>query len=196
MDPVVFLRERSNQFDILLKTQKDDVMPQGCTNRQMATNLYREYRSLVYWTAYPLLKNAQDAEDLTQDIFLGLLRNNQFNPERGSIVHFLRTMTRCRAIDRLRTKGVKQRAHERLGTILLEPTASPLDRAVTAERAEQVHRAMPRLSAHQRLVLELAYFRGLSQTQIAGYLNTPLGTVKSRVRNAQRVLRFHLSACR
>jgi RNA polymerase sigma-70 factor, ECF subfamily len=170
-------------------------MPQGCSDRQMATNLYREYRSLVYWTAYPLLKNAQDAEDLTQDIFLGLLRHNQFNPERGSIVHFLRTMTRCRAIDRLRTKGVKQRAYERLGTIFSEATASPLDRAATTERAEQVHQALPQLSAHQRLVLELAYFSGLSQTQIAEHLKTPLGTVKSRVRNAQRVLRFHLAAC-
>jgi RNA polymerase sigma-70 factor, ECF subfamily len=171
-------------------------MPKRCADRQMATNLYREYRSLVYWTAYPLLKNAQDAEDLTQDIFLALVRNNQFNPERGSIVHFLRTMTRCRAIDRLRTKGVKQRAYERLGTILSEPTASPLDRAVTTEQAEQVHQVLPYLSAHQRLVLELAFFRGLSQTQIADHLKTPLGTVKSRVRNAQRVLRFHLSARR
>jgi RNA polymerase sigma-70 factor, ECF subfamily len=171
-------------------------MPQRCTDRQMATNLYREYRSLVYWTAYPLLKNAQDAEDLTQDIFLGLLRNNQFDPERGSMMHFLRTMTRCRAIDRLRTRGVKQRAYERLGAILLEPTASPLDRAVTTEQAEQVHQAMPRLSAHQRLVLELAFFNGLSQTQIADHLKTPLGTIKSRVRNAQRVLRFHLATCR
>jgi RNA polymerase sigma-70 factor, ECF subfamily len=170
-------------------------MPQENTHRQTATNLYRKYRSLVYWVANSLLKNTQDAEDLTQDVFLGLLRNNTFNPERGSMAHFLHTLTRCRAIDRLRTKEVKQRAQVRLGAIRPAAIASPIENAITLERAEEVSRALPRLSVKQRHVLELAYFRGLSQTQIAEQLNIPLGTVKSRVRNAQGMLRFHLIAC-
>lgn len=170
-------------------------MPYESTNGQVAKKFYQKYRSLVYWTAFRLLKNAQDAEDLTQDIFLGLLRNNSYNPERGSIARFLHTLTHSRAIDRLRSKGVKQRAQLRLSAIRPAAAVSPIENAITLERAEAVSRALPHLSVKQRHVLELAYFAGLSQTQIARRLNLPLGTVKSRVHKAQGMLRFHLIAC-
>jgi RNA polymerase sigma-70 factor, ECF subfamily len=175
--------------------KESDIVSQKNTHRQTATNLYKKYRSMVFWVANSLLKNAQDAEDLTQDIFLGLLRNNTFNPERGSIAHFLHTLTRCRAIDRLRTKEVKRRAQVRLGAIHPAAIASPLENAITLERAEELSRALPHLPVKQRHVLELAYYGGLSQTQIAVQLNLPLGTVKSRIYNAQGVLRVHLAIC-
>ncbi len=174
--------------------EKIDLASGGEAASEIATHFYKEYRSLVYWTAYPLLKNVQDAEDLTQDIFLGLLRNNKFNPERGSIVNFLRTMTRCRAIDRLRAKGVRRRAQERLGPMVYhEATEVPLDLAAMAEQGEQVHRALLHLPNRLRIILELGYFGGLSQSQIAGHLKKPLGTIKSRVRKAKRELRILLS---
>jgi RNA polymerase sigma-70 factor, ECF subfamily len=171
-------------------------MHQESTNDRIAKKLYQQYRSLVYWDALRLLKNVQDAEDLTQDIFLGLLRNNSFNPERGSMARFLHTLTRSRAIDRLRSKGVKQRALLRLSAIRPATSVSPIENAITLERAEAVSRSLPYLSIKQRHVLELAYFAGLSQTQIAQQLNVPIGTVKSRVHNAQGLLRVYLEVWR
>lgn len=146
--------------------------------------LYDRYAGLVYGLALTILTNAQEAEDLTQEIFLALCRNNNYNPGRGSFGSFLITVTRSRAIDKLRSRGRRLKFVERWGqTIMPEaPSSTPLEWASLSECSQYVQEALAQLPDNQRRVLEMSYYKGLSQTEIARELNTPLGTVKSWAR--------------
>ncbi|WP_051382741.1 sigma-70 family RNA polymerase sigma factor [Gloeobacter kilaueensis] len=153
--------------------------------------LYRQYNRLVFRTAYRLMGNFQEAEDLVQEIFLALWHRFPYDPRRGTIESFLRTLTRSRSIDRLRSQQASRRSLERLGKnqqSLPQPPA-PLDRCAEEERSAGLRAALSQLPAPQRQVLELAYYAGLSQSTIARTCNAPLGTVKSWARQGQRNLR-------
>ncbi|HEY9631769.1 MAG TPA: sigma-70 family RNA polymerase sigma factor [Coleofasciculaceae cyanobacterium] len=146
--------------------------------------LYDRYGRLVYGLALHILKNPQEAEDLTQEIFLALWRSNTYNPDRGSLSSFLTTMTRSRAIDKLRSRGTNLKFLDRWRRTMTSETLSttPFEQASYAERSEQVRDALAQLSENQRQVLEMVYYQGLSQSEIAQQLNLPLGTVKTRSR--------------
>jgi len=146
--------------------------------------LYDRYGGIVYRLALKILANPQAAEDLTQDVFIGLWQKRNYDPRRGSLNSFLMTLTRSRAIDRIRSQGAKRRSIERWGhNIEGGPTApTPLELASTEERAQRVQEAMTTLPESQRRVLELAYYAGMSQSEISQKLNTPLGTVKTQAR--------------
>ncbi|GFE69195.1 sigma-70 family RNA polymerase sigma factor [Chroococcus sp. FPU101] len=145
---------------------------------------YDRYGRLVYGLALQILKNSQEAEDLTQEIFLALWRKEQYDPSRGSVSSFLTTMTRCRAIDKLRSRGAFLNFLERWRRT--QPTETftntPFERASYAERSQQVQNALAQLSPNQRQVLEMFYYEGLTYTEIAQRLKIPLGTVKTRSR--------------
>jgi RNA polymerase sigma-70 factor, ECF subfamily len=153
--------------------------------------LYDRYGGIVYRLALKILADPQGAEDLTQEVFLTLWQKKNYDPKRGSINSFLMTMTRSRAIDRIRSQGAKQRSIERWGQNLeVAPVApSPLESASISERAKRVQEAMQTLPENQRRVLELAYYGGMSQSEIAEKLNTPLGTVKTQGRQGLLKLR-------
>lgn len=153
--------------------------------------LYDRYARLVYSIAYRILENPEEAEEITQDIFLTLWRRNTYNASRGSLSQFLTTMTRSRAIDKLRSKGARLRVVQRLqGIIHTENRApTPLEQASIGERAQRIREALAQLSDSEREVLEIAYYEGLSQSEIAQQLNIPLGTVKSRSRQGLLKLR-------
>lgn len=152
--------------------------------------LYDRYSRLVYGLAFKILGNSEEAEDVTQDVFLTLWRQNAYNPGRGSLSSFLTTMTRSRSIDKLRARGTKLRFLQRWqGLVRSESTASPLETASMQERSELVREAMTQLSDSERQVLEIAYYEGLSQSEIAERLQLPLGTVKSRSRQGLLKLR-------
>jgi RNA polymerase sigma-70 factor (ECF subfamily) len=159
-------------------------------------SLYDRYADPVYGLAVKLLTNTEEAEDLTQEVFLTLMHRNTYDPARGSLISFLMTMTRSRALDRLRSRGVKQRAMQRWGGNLRSdrPPSTPIEQAVISEQAEVVQQALSRLPATERQVLEIAYYDGLSQSEIAAQLEIPLGTVKSRSRQGliklRQALRF------
>ena len=146
--------------------------------------LYDRYARVVYGLAHAMLTNPSEAEDLTQDVFLALCGDNRYDPARGSLGAYLVAMTRSRAIDRLRARGRTQR--------IFEPTDEPIARAVSPSRpadevslqqcAARVRQALAELPDDQRRVLELAYYRGLSQTEIADETGLPLGTVKTWTR--------------
>jgi RNA polymerase sigma-70 factor (ECF subfamily) len=153
--------------------------------------LYDRYAKLVYGLALAILGNREEAQDLTQEVFLTVSSPTTYDPARGSVSAFLTTMTRSRAIDRLRRRGRSVRLlktwHE--ATPPAPSPVSPFERLSMAQCAERVRGALAELPTAERQVLELAYYQGLSQAEIAADLDTPLGTVKSRSRRALMALK-------
>ncbi|MBW4515183.1 MAG: sigma-70 family RNA polymerase sigma factor [Timaviella obliquedivisa GSE-PSE-MK23-08B] len=153
-------------------------------------SLYDRYSRLVYGLAYKILGNSEEAEDITQEVFLTLWRRDAYNPNRGSLSSFLTTMTRSRSIDKLRSRGTKLRFIQRWqGIVKNETVVTPLEQASMGERSQLVRDAMSQLPESERLILEIAYYEGLSQSEIAKRLNIPLGTVKTRSRQGLLKLR-------
>lgn len=152
--------------------------------------LYDRHASLVYGLALAILKNPHDAEDLTQEVFLALTRECRYEPARGSLAGFLVMMTRSRAIDVLRGRHRCVSFLERCEAPgVSEALSTPPEALSLANRSESVRSALARLPEPERRVLELAYFRGLSQAEIATELDTPLGTVKTWTRRGLFSLR-------
>jgi len=145
--------------------------------------LYRRYGEVVYRLALRILGNAHEAEDLTQEVFLAFWRTETYDPARGSVVVFLLTMTRSRAINRLNQVKSKQKLLQRWqhNQSPNSPNA-PLENASLTELSHHVLEALQALPDSQRQVLEMAYYDGLSQSQITEQLKIPLGTVKTRSR--------------
>lgn len=157
--------------------------------------LFDHYSSLVYTLAYKILGNSPEAEDLMQEIFLGLWERCTFNPSRGSLSSFLATVTRSRAIDRLRMKGNRRRILSQWQESLSpKPSLTPLDHASQSEKRQVLQQALTELPSGYRQVLELSYFGGYSQSQIAEQLDKPLGTVKTWARKGLIQLRQSLQA--
>jgi RNA polymerase sigma-70 factor, ECF subfamily len=135
--------------------------------------LYDRYSRLLYSVVLSVVKHPPEAQDILQELFLHIWhQSKQFNAERGSVYSWLVTMTRNRAIDRLRSKGYRERQQE-----------STNDEGMTmSEDRERVHNALAQIPAEQRDALMLAYFQGYTQTEIAELLHIPLGTIKTRMR--------------
>ena len=148
---------------------------------------YDRYGELVYRLSLRILGSPQEAEDLTQEIFILLSRNSTYDNKRGSIATFLTVLTRSRAIDRIRKTRSQQQHLQKweqgIASELDIRTSSLMENASLAERSEKVKLALAKLPDKHRQVLEMAYFDGLSQSEIAKMLGTPLGTVKSWARN-------------
>ena len=153
--------------------------------------LYDRYAKLVYGLALAILGSREEAQDLTQEVFVTVCEPTGFDPGRGSVSAFLTTMTRSRAIDRLRRRGRSVRLlktwHEATPVTTAPPT--PFESLSVGRCAERVRGALAELPEAERQVLEMAYFKGLSQAEIAADLDTPLGTVKSRSRRALMTLK-------
>ncbi len=156
--------------------------------------LYDRYAGLVYGLAIAILAHAQEAEDLTQEVFVGLCGPCDYDPARGPLAAYLATLTRSRAIDRLRKRSRRLRLLERHRPDLLPPDDrfSPLERISSGECGREVKSALAQLPEMHRQVIEMAYYQGLSQTQIAAELGAPLGTVKGWMRRGLLALRRSL----
>lgn len=147
--------------------------------------LFHRHGRLVYGLALKILANQQEAEDLTQEIFLSLWRNAAKNPECRYFVRYLVTMTKSRAIDKLRARHRHLKLVERWGqsmTTEASPDPNPLEQATLTERSQRLRIALEQLSEKQRQVIEMAYDQGCSQSEIAQRLEIPLGTVKTNTR--------------
>lgn len=179
---------KTNNADLGLSHQSDEEIFAAFIGGDVSALgiIYDRYGLLVYRVVYRMLDNFQEAEDLTQEIFLGLQLHPKFNPQRGSFYTYLMTLTRSRAIDRLRSRRTRGRFWQNIGKLKysIESNTSycPMDIVDFKERTAKVTNALKHLSSQQRQVLELAYFKGLSQSEIAKYLNIPLGTVKTHSR--------------
>ncbi len=159
--------------------------------------LYDRYGKLVYSTAVQILNNVEEAEEVTQETFLYLWQRSEiYQPNRGSLSGFLITMTRSRSIDRLRSRKSSQEKLQRFQTCsdsVLPHYNPPLEFVTVQERVNLVHNALKQLSPADRQLLETAYYEGLSQSEIAKRDGIPLGTVKSRARQALKKLRTMLN---
>jgi RNA polymerase sigma-70 factor, ECF subfamily len=154
--------------------------------------LYDRYSGLVYKLALQMLKTPDAAADLTQEVFLALWQKpERYDPERGTMTVFLSVMTRSRALNRIRSAKSQQNMVERFGRMALpEPQNSPgLAQASLAELSDRMRQALQVLPEAQRTVLQMAYYEGLSQSDITERTGIPLGTVKSRSRQGLLKLR-------
>ncbi|NEQ42295.1 MAG: sigma-70 family RNA polymerase sigma factor [Leptolyngbya sp. SIOISBB] len=153
-------------------------------NKSALTALYDRYSRLVYTIAWRILNSGPEAADLTQEIFMHLWQKSTYDPNRGSLSRFLSTVTRNRAIDRVRSGSNRHRIFKGLTPqgSSVEALSLPEDWAVQGERSHQVREALQALPNRQRDLLWLGFYHGLSQAEIARHTNIPLGTVKSRMR--------------
>ena len=153
--------------------------------------LYDRYGGLVYTVAFKILNQADEAEDLTQEVFLTFWKQERFDPSRAALSTYLGVMTRSRAINKLHSRSSQQRMSDRLQqTTPIEFSApTPLEQASFAEQQQTVRQALTQISENQRQVLELNYYKGLSQSEVAQQLSLPLGTVKTHARQGLIKLR-------
>jgi RNA polymerase sigma-70 factor (ECF subfamily) len=154
--------------------------------------IYDRHSRLVYGLVYRIVQQAGTAEEVVQDVFLQLWRNAaQYDASRGPFLPWLLTMARHRALDTLRLKSERQRRREDQTEELPGVCAAPQFEKQLDEkrRAVQVRELMTSLQPQQKRAIELAYFEGLSHTEIAATLKEPLGTVKSWIRNGLLRLR-------
>jgi RNA polymerase sigma-70 factor, ECF subfamily len=184
-DPVAS-REQSDA-ELFAALAVDQAHALGC--------LYDRHAGLVYGLAMKILGAPAEAEDLTQEIFLTLCTHCDFDPRRGPFTAFLAMLTRSRAIDRVRARTRKTRFVERWTHAIVpaEPVASPSEALSAAECTDRVRAALAELPEDQRRVLELSYYRGLTQLEIADELDTPIGTVKSWTRRGLLRMRASLA---
>jgi len=163
--------------------------------------LYDRHSRLVYSLVLRILQQATTAEEVVQDTFLQLWRNaSLYDGKRGPFVPWLLTMARNRALDQLRLKSELQRRREDQiedQNEVLPPVATMPDFEGSLDekrRASRVHELMASLNPQQKKAIELAYFEGLTHSEIANTLKEPLGTVKSWIRNGLLRLKEGLQA--
>jgi RNA polymerase sigma-70 factor (ECF subfamily) len=163
----------------------------GRREESALTELYDRYGRAVYALTLRILGDPGMAEEISLDAFWQVWQQiDRFNAERGSLASWLFTIARSRAIDRHRSRVAARRTPNDPGEG--NQSEAPDEAAELAERRRLVRGAMVKLSAEQRSTLELAYFEGLSHSEISARLNQPLGTVKTRIRQAMTILRRHL----
>jgi RNA polymerase sigma-70 factor, ECF subfamily len=152
--------------------------------------LYDRHARLIYTVALRILGSPEEAEDLTQEIFFKLKQGTTYDYSRGSLTAFLSIVTRSRALDRLRVRNNRlQVLHRWQHTMAVASPQQPTDYATSQERSQVVFYALQQLPANQREVLEIAYYEGLTQSQLAERLHIPLGTAKTRSRKGLIKLR-------
>lgn len=153
--------------------------------------LYDQTASRVHSLVSRILGNPADAEEVTLDVYLQAWREAcRFDARRGSVSAWLLTIARSRALDRLRSHASRQK-RESAPVDFEHPSHEPSPEVLSAmsEERRTVAAAIAALPAEHREVIELAYFRGLSQSEMAERLELPLGTVKTRVRLGMMRLR-------
>jgi RNA polymerase sigma-70 factor (ECF subfamily) len=167
----------------------------GDRRQEALAELYDRYAGMLLALAARIVGNSVDAEEVLQEVLLqvwGQARN--YDPLRSSVSTWLVLLTRSRAIDRLRSRRVGERGLEALVRQAQATHTSPTGpRDVwSRERRERVRRELDELPPEQREVLEMAFYRGLTQSEIAARTGIPLGTVKTRTLLAMKKLRAAL----
>ena len=163
------------------------------TDESALTQLYDRYQAQMYGLALSITKDNALAQDAVQEAFVNVWRNaGRYSPGRGSVRTWLLSIAHHRAIDTLRRRRAITPLPdgEEVFAGLVAPDVWP--EVAQAVDRELINKALIELSAEQRQVIELAYFGGLTQSEIAAQVGIPLGTVKSRARLGLRALRREL----
>jgi RNA polymerase sigma-70 factor, ECF subfamily len=173
------------------------LVQQIATGDQAAlAKLYDNTNRLVYGLVLRVLGDMSSAEEVLLDVYTQVWRQAaNYDASRGAPLAWLTTIARSRAIDRLRSGWQDQRRKESLDVLGAAPADgdNPEEMTVASERQRFVREALNTLSPEQREVIELAYYSGLSHSEIAAKLNQPLGTVKTRTRLGMMKLREALA---
>jgi RNA polymerase sigma-70 factor, ECF subfamily len=152
--------------------------------------LYDTYRVILFGLLVRILNSREEAEDILQEVFLQVWRRaRDFDEKRGRPFTWLVTLTRSRAIDRLRLLAARQRLAAAAERNQPEEASDAFSDTVRSGQREIVRQALAELPEEQRHTLMLAYFEGLTQSEIAAKLGAPLGTVKTRMRSGMIKLR-------
>jgi RNA polymerase sigma-70 factor (ECF subfamily) len=165
------------------------------------SSLYDRYRTVVFALALRILRDRGEAEEVLADVFHQAWRHaSSFDPRRGTVTGWLFNLCRSRSIDRLRARGRREAGLARMSLAEGGPHESasvergPEAAADLTDRRRLVGAALGALSPAQRQAIELAYFEGLSHSEIAARIREPLGTVKTRIRQGLMTLRDSLGA--
>lgn len=144
---------------------------------------YDSTNHLVYGLTLRILGDVAEAEEVAIDVYMQVWNKaSDFDPERGTPSGWFLMLTRSRAIERLRSGAKRRNLEESLLTEVINPKANPEERALESERRRMVKDAFTKLSSQQQQAIHLAYYLGLSQSEIATRLGHPIGTVKSWIR--------------
>jgi RNA polymerase sigma-70 factor, ECF subfamily len=158
--------------------------------------LYDETHIPVYSLALRILHHQPAAEDVTIEVYTQVHRQaSHYDPQRGTPSAWLLTLTRSRAIDRLRIETLRREREESLDetTTVASLIGDPEASSASSELQRIVQHALSRLTPEQREAIEIAYYSGLSHREIAAKLGQPLGTVKTRIRTGMLLLREYLA---
>jgi RNA polymerase sigma-70 factor (ECF subfamily) len=158
--------------------------------------LYDRHARAVYSLAVRILRSQQDAEDVVQEVFTqAWTQAGRYDPSRGTVAGWLLMQARSRAIDRLRSR--KLRPEGAASTFeARDPGEGPDTQVLAGEYARRVREALGTLSGPQRTAVELAFFEGLTYSQVAEHLREPIGTVKTRIRQGLLRLKAALESAR
>lgn len=164
----------------------------GCAagNHSCFTELYDRTFHRVYGIVVRVLRSPELAEDVTQEIYVEVWKQApRYAPEKGSVIAWMNTMARRRAIDRVRSRTTEIARDERYTYANTQREGDDVwDRVAQNQDVDRVRRAIATLTPIQRQAVRLAYFQGLTQSKIAETLDLPIGTVKSRIRDGLRRL--------
>jgi RNA polymerase sigma-70 factor (ECF subfamily) len=171
--------DRAEELDLLARVARKE--------RAAFEALYARYSNVLYATAFKFLKEDADAQDVVQDVFIQIWdKAKLYDPAKGKPLTWALTMTRNRSIDRIRAIQRRSRLRDEFQQESAFDESAGVREALSevdaSEKGQILRDAVKQLSTQQREVIELAYFRGLTQTEIAENLGEPLGTVKARAR--------------
>jgi len=161
------------------------------------SELYDRHSKYLYTIIYYILRDDAEAEDILQEVFLQIWEKiDSYDENLGNPLAWITRITRNKAIDRLRSKGFKNRSSEidieRVFDLSSDSSSNPEKNASMSQEQHEISNALQTLNQNQRDLIEFAYFRGYSQSELAEYFNIPLGTVKTRMRAAMISLREKL----
>ena len=171
--------DRSIELDLLARITRRE--------RAAFEELSARYVNILFATAMKFLKQDADAQDVVQDVFIQIWdKAKLYDPSKGKPLTWALTLTRNRSIDRIRAIQRRTRLRDDFEKETVMDESAGLREALSgvdaSEKGQILRAAVGQLSLQQRRVIELAFFRGLTQSEIAEKLGEPLGTVKARAR--------------
>jgi RNA polymerase sigma-70 factor (ECF subfamily) len=165
-------------------------------DRDAFATVYDLTKSRVFGLVVRVLRDAGYSEETTQEIYLEVWRTaSEYDPAKGSGLAWLMTMAHRRAIDRVRAEQAGSRRESRYGAANVDPASDVVaDSAIAGDERRRVTECLEALTDAQRQCIELAYYGGLTYTEVSHRLTANLSTIKSRIRDALRGLRNCLDA--